>query len=207
MAARRTGEGEREIRSGQWTGWRPTHLLGHKVSGATLGILGFGRIGRETARRAKGFGMKVQVYNRSPVAGNVLEEFDAQQVSSVEKLAAEADFLSLHCPGGADNTHIINADVLKLMKPSSFLINTARGEVVDEVALVEALRTKEIAGAGLDVFQGEPNINTELLSLENVVLLPHLGSATGATREAMGFRVLENVSCFFAGEKPQDRVA
>lgn len=206
MAARRGGEGEREVRSNQWTGWRPTHMIGHKVSGATLGVVGFGRIGQETARRAKGFGMNVQVFNRSTVDDAVLKSFNATQVDTLAELAANVDFLSLHCPGGAANTHLINADILQLMKPSSFLINTARGEVVDDKALVTALKTGQIAGAGLDVFEGEPALNPDLLSLENVVLLPHLGSATATTREAMGFRVMDNLAHYFQGVEPADRV-
>ncbi len=206
MAARRGGEGEREVRSNQWTGWRPTHMIGHKVSGATFGVVGFGRIGQETARRAKGFGMNVRVFNRSKVDAAVLSSFEATQVDTLAELAASVDFLSLHCPGGAANTHLINADILKLMKPSSFLINTARGEVVDDKALVVALKTGQIAGAGLDVFEGEPALNPDLLKLENVVLLPHLGSATATTREAMGFRVSDNLAQYFRGEEPTDRV-
>ncbi len=206
MAARRGGEGEREVRSGNWTGWRPTHMIGSKVSGGVFGVLGFGRIGREAAQRAMGFGMSIKVFNRSKVPSEVLQAFNAEQVGSINELAEAADFLSLHCPGGAENTHLINAEVLARMKPTGYIINTARGEVVDDVALVEALKNGVIAGAGLDVFQGEPAINPDLLTLDNVVLLPHLGSATSATREAMGFRVIENIDAFFNGSEPPDRV-
>ncbi|MFN3281043.1 MAG: 2-hydroxyacid dehydrogenase [Tabrizicola sp.] len=208
MVARRAGEGERELREGRWTGWRPTHLIGTKVSGATLGIIGFGRIGQAMAQRAHfGFGMKILVQNRSPVAPEVLARYNAVQVPTIEDLLPQCDFVSLHCPGGAANRHLINARRLDLMKPTAFLINTARGEVVDEHALAQSLWFGTIAGAGLDVFEREPAIPEALLHADNLVLLPHLGSATRETREAMGFRVLENLTAFFEGREPQDRVA
>jgi len=207
MCARRAGEGERELRGGLWSGWRPTHMIGNKVSGARLGIVGFGRIGREVARRARGFGMSVIVFNRSRVGDAVLQEFDAVQMDTLEGVMANSDFVSLHCPGGAENTHLIDSHMLSLMKPDSYLINTARGEVVDESALVASLHDYKIAGAGLDVFQNEPHINPEILASPNVVLLPHLGSATASTRDAMGFRVLKNLEQFFSGATPQDLVS
>lgn len=208
MAARRAGEGERELRAGEWSGWRPTHLIGQKMSGKTLGIIGFGRIGRATARRAHfGFGMSVIVQNRSKVDAADLDAYGARQVDSVDELVAASDFVSLHCPGGEENKHLIDARRLSLMPSSGFLINTARGEVVDEDALADALASKAIAGAGLDVFDGEPNVNPRLLECENAVLLPHLGSATRETREAMGMRVIDNLIAFFDGKEPGDRVA
>ncbi|WP_300534019.1 D-glycerate dehydrogenase [uncultured Mameliella sp.] len=208
MAARRAGEGERELRAGAWTGWRPTHLVGTKVSGKVLGIVGFGRIGQEMARRAHfGFGMIVLVQNRSPVAPEVLERFGARQVDSLRDLLGASDFISLHCPGGAANRHLIDAQALEAMRPGAFLINTARGEVVDGAALARALEAGRIGGAGLDVFEGEPAIAPELMAVPNLVMLPHLGSATLETREAMGFRVLDNLEDFFAGREPRDRVA
>ncbi|WP_149589046.1 2-hydroxyacid dehydrogenase [Tabrizicola flagellatus] len=208
MVARRAGEGERELREGRWSGWRPTHLIGTKVSGATLGIIGFGRIGQAMAQRAHfGFGMKILVQNRSAVAPEVLARYNAVQVPTIEDLLPQCDFVSLHCPGGAANRHLINARRLDLMKPTAFLINTARGEVVDEHALAQSLWFGTIAGAGLDVFEREPAIPDALLHADNLVLLPHLGSATRETREAMGFRVLENLTAFFEGREPQDRVA
>lgn len=207
MAARRAGEGERELRAGQWTGWRPTHLVGTKVSGKTLGIIGYGRIGQEMAKRAHhGFGMKILAYNRSPVAPEVLAECKAVQVGSIDDLLPQCDFVSLHCPGGDANRHLINAQRLNLMRPDAFLINTARGEVIDEAALVQALRFESIGGAALDVFDGEPNINPELKGSGRLVMLPHLGSATREAREAMGFRVVANLEDFFAGRDPRDRV-
>lgn len=208
MVARRAGEGERELRSGAWAGWRPTHLVGQKISGKTLGIIGFGRIGREMARRAHfGFGMKIIVQNRSQISTDILHEFSATQVGSVDELLQQSDFVSLHCPGGDANRHLINAENLQKMKSSAYVINTARGEVVDEDALAIALKNGTIAGAGLDVFDGEPVIRGALLECENAVLLPHLGSATRETREAMGFRVIDNLNAFFAGKEPADRVA
>ena len=208
MVARRAGEGEREVREGRWTGWRPTHLIGTKVSGATLGIIGFGRIGQAMAQRAHhGFGMNILVQNRSAVAPEVLARYNAVQVPTVEDLLPQCDFVSLHCPGGASNRHLIDARRLDLMKPDAYLINTARGEVVDEYALAQALWFGTIGGAGLDVFEREPAIPNELLAAENLVMLPHLGSATRETREAMGFRVFENLQDFFEGREPRDKVA
>ena len=208
MAARRAGEGERELREGRWTGWRPTHLIGTKVSGATLGIIGFGRIGQAMAQRAHhGFGMKILVQNRSAIAPEVLARYNAVQVASIEDLLPLCDFVSLHCPGGAANRHLINAQRLDLMRPGAYLINTARGEVVDEQALARALWYGTIGGAGLDVFEREPQIPAELLNSDNLVMLPHLGSATRETREAMGFRVFENLRDYFEGRAPRDRVA
>ncbi|WP_136659506.1 D-glycerate dehydrogenase [Nitratireductor sp. XY-223] len=207
MAARRAGEGERELRAGGWTGWRPTHLVGTKVSGKTLGIIGYGRIGQEMARRAHhGFGMTIIVQNRSRVDPSILAHCNATQVDSVEELLPQCDFVSLHCPGGDGNRHLINAARLDLMKPGAFLINTARGEVVDERALIQALMFETIGGAALDVFDGEPRINPDLMQCDNVVMLPHLGSATREAREAMGFRVLDNLGDFFEGRDPRDRV-
>ncbi len=208
MVARRAGEGERELRDRRWTGWRPTHLIGTKVSGATLGIIGFGRIGQAMAQRAHfGFGMKILVQNRSAVPAEVLARYNAVQVPTIDDILPQCDFVSLHCPGGAANRHLINAQRLDLMRPGAFLINTARGEVVDELALAQALWFGTIGGAGLDVFEREPSIPPELLGADNLVMLPHLGSATRETREAMGFRVLENLDAFFEGRAPRDRVA
>lgn len=207
MAARRAGEGERELRAGKWTGWRPTHLVGTKVSGKTLGIIGYGRIGQEMARRAHhGFGMKILAYNRSPVAPEVLAQCNATQVASVDELLPQCDFVSLHCPGGAANRHLIDSRRLGLMRPDAYLINTARGEVIDESALAQALWFETIGGAALDVFDGEPDINPQLRDSDRLVMLPHLGSATREAREAMGFRVIDNLQDFFAGREPRDRV-
>lgn len=207
MVARRAGEGEREMRASQWTGWRPTHLIGSKVSGKTLGIIGFGRIGRAMARRAHaGFGMNIVVHNRSTLSADILAATDAQQLATLEDVLAQSDFVSLHCPGGVENTHLINAERLSAMKPAAYLINTARGEVIDEAALIDSVNTNRIAGVGLDVFQNEPSIDPRFLELPNAVLLPHLGSATRETRDEMGYRVVANLDQFFAGNDPADRV-
>ena len=208
MAARRAGEGEREVRSGNWEGWRPRHLIGTRITGKTLGIIGFGRIGREVAKRAHfGFGMKIVVQNRSKIGNDILIRTNAHQVDNLDELLETSDFISLHCPGGDDNHHLISTKQFKKMKNSAILINTARGEVVDDNALILALKSKEISAVGLDVFNNEPNINPELIKFENAILLPHLGSATQETREAMGFRVLDNIADFFEGKVPRDKVA
>ncbi|MDA8756770.1 D-glycerate dehydrogenase [Amylibacter sp.] len=208
MAARRAGEGEREVRSGNWEGWRPRHLIGTRITGKTIGIIGFGRIGREVAKRAHfGFGMKIVVQNRSKIGNDILIRTNAHQVDNIDELLETSDFISLHCPGGDDNHHLISTKQFKKMKNSAILINTARGEVVDDNALILALKSKEISAVGLDVFNNEPNINPELMKFENAILLPHLGSATQETREAMGFRVLDNIADFFEGKVPRDKVA
>lgn len=203
MVARRAGEGERELRAGRWAGWRPTHMLGRDVSGRTLGIVGMGRIGRAVARRAQAaFGMRVIYTTRSsrPPA-------DAgRRAASLEALLAESDFVSLHCPATAETRHLIDAARLALMSPHACLINSARGGIVDEDALADALESGMIAGAGLDVYEREPRVSKRLLALENVVLLPHLGSATVGAREAMGRRALDNLRAHFMGEPAPDRV-
>jgi len=173
-----------------------------------LGIIGYGRIGREVAKRAHfGFGMKIIVQNRSKINNDVLIRTNAQQVDNLDELLEKSDFISLHCPGGTENKHLISSKQFKKMKNTAILINTARGEVVDDEALISALRENQIAAVGLDVFNDEPNINPGLLKFQNAILLPHLGSATQETREAMGFRVLDNIADFFEGKVPRDRVA
>ena len=207
MVARRATEGERELREGKWSGWRPTHLIGTKVSGATLGIIGFGRIGQAMAQRAHfGFGMKILVQNRSTVAPEVLARYGAEQVASVDDLLPRCDFVSLHCPGGAANRHLINARRLDLMRKDAFLINTARGEVVDEHALAQALWFGTIGGAGLDVYEQGHDVNPRLMQLPNVMLLPHMGSATIEGRIEMGEKVIINIKTFADGHRPPDRV-
>jgi lactate dehydrogenase-like 2-hydroxyacid dehydrogenase len=206
-AARRAGEGERELRSGRWIGWRPTHMVGAQVTGKTLGLVGFGRIAQATARKAHhGLGMRILYYGRRQASPEAEAETGAHFRASLDDLVSEADFVSLHTPGGTDTRHLIDARRLALMKPSAVLINTARGAVVDEAALAGALAAGRLAGAGLDVYEREPQVTPELLSLENVVLLPHLGSATAETRTAMGMRVADNLEAFFAGHEPPDRV-
>ncbi|MCZ6802401.1 MAG: D-glycerate dehydrogenase [Proteobacteria bacterium] len=206
--ARRIGEGERLLRNKEWTGWCPTHMLATKVTGKKLGFIGFGRIAQAVAQKAHfGFGMQLSFYDPYPPSDEVIKKFSATKMESVEDVLKDADFVTLHCPGGGSNTNLMNAERFGLMKNSAFLINTARGDVVDEAALVQALKEGAIAGAGLDVFAKEPNVTEDLLSMENVVLLPHLGSATTETRVAMGLRSLANVEAFFKGQEPGDRVA
>ncbi|MGH3753944.1 MAG: 2-hydroxyacid dehydrogenase [Pseudonocardiaceae bacterium] len=207
MVARRAGEGEREVRAGLWTGWRPTHMMGADVTGKTLGIVGMGRIGVAVARRGHfGFGMPVVFYDPVDV------EPDhgipgARRVATVAELLGLADFVSLHMPGGGANTHLMDAAAMARMKPTAFLINSARGDVIDQDALVKALQSGTIAGAGLDVYEGEPDVPEALRALENAVLLPHLGSATLETRTAMGLLVLDNLQDFLDGREPSCRVA
>ena len=208
MIARRTGEGERHVRSSHWTGWRPTHMLGRMVSGKTLGLIGMGRIARAVARRAHhGFGMRVLYTDPYPPPPDVAAALGAEQRATIEEVLAQSDFVSLHCPATPETRHLMNSVRLAKMKPSAYLINTARGDVVDEAALVEALKKGWIAGAGLDVFEKEPQIAPALVAMENVVMLPHLGSATEETRVAMGMRALENLRLFFSGAPLRDRVA
>ncbi|MGO4355666.1 2-hydroxyacid dehydrogenase [Rhizobium sp. RAF36] len=205
--ARRGGEGDRQVRANEWKGWCPTHMIGTKVSGKTVGIIGFGRIGKAFAQRCHfGFGMDVVFYNRSKVDEAEAARYGARQLATVEDVLAAADFVSLHCPGGAENRHLMNAARFAAMKKGAFLINTARGDVVDEAALIAALRDGTIRGAGLDVYEAEPQVPEALKAMENVVLLPHLGSATEETRTAMGMKVVENVAAFFEGREPADRV-
>jgi lactate dehydrogenase-like 2-hydroxyacid dehydrogenase len=207
MAARRASEAERLLRAGEWTGWHPTQLLGTQVAGKTLGMIGFGRIAQAMAAKAHfGFNMPIIFYKPRPADPELLERFQARQMDSIESVLQEADFVALHCPGSTDNYHLINAERLALMKPGAILINTARGDVVDNKALITALREKKIAAAGLDVYEGEPNLDPGFLSLDNAVLLPHLGSATTETRIAMGMKVIENLESFFRGEKPPNQI-
>ncbi|QFS81270.1 Glycerate dehydrogenase [Roseivivax sp. THAF40] len=207
MITRRAGEGERMVRADEWHGWTPTQLIGTKLAGKTLGIVGMGRIGIATARRAQhGFGMKIVYYNRSEVAPERLERLEATRLPSIDAVCEAADMVSLHLPGGGENTGTIGADRLDLIGPDGFLINTARGDVVDESALIAALEAGRIRGAGLDVFAKEPQVPEPLRALDNVVLLPHLGSATAETRAAMGHMVLDNLDAFFAGKPLPDPV-
>jgi lactate dehydrogenase-like 2-hydroxyacid dehydrogenase len=207
MVSRRTGEGERHVRCGAWTGWRPTHMLGSQVSGKVLGLVGMGRIARAVARRAhSGFGLRVIFHDPYPPSPAEAAALGAEPRESLEQVLEEADFVSLHCPATPETRHLMNREHLARMRRSAYLINTARGDVVDEAALVEALSDGTIAGAGLDVYEREPQIAPALLAMENVVLLPHLGSATTETRVAMGMRALENLRLFFSGSPLRDRV-
>ncbi len=206
--ARRIGEGERLVRNKEWSGWCPTHMLSTKVTGKKLGFIGFGRIAQAVAQKAHfGFGMEISFYDPYPPSDEIIKKFSAKKFDTLEEVLGDSDFITLHCPGGGSNTNLMNKDRFALMKESAFLINTARGDVVDEAALVQALKDDVIAGAGLDVYAKEPTVTEELLSMNNVVLIPHLGSATTETRVAMGLRSLANVKAFFDGKEPGDRVA
>jgi len=199
MSARRAAEGERLVRSGAWEGWHPTQMLGLHVTGKTVGIVGMGRIGQAIARRCHyGFGMQVLFVNRSPRA----TDFPAQQMDSLTALASAVDVLVVATPGGAETHHLIDAGVLAAMQPHAHLVNIARGDVVDEAALIAALQAGRIGGAGLDVYEFEPQVPVALRKLDNVTLLPHLGTSTLEVREAMGRMVLDNLAAHFAGHPP-----
>ncbi|MEY4768379.1 MAG: hypothetical protein RL637_1018 [Pseudomonadota bacterium] len=207
MSARRGAEGDRLVRAGEWTGWCPTHMMSSDVTGATLGIIGFGRIGQAMARKAHfGFQMPIIYHHPRQINNQLTEITQAYYCETLAELMQKSDFVSLHCPGGIKTRHLINAETLSWMKSTAHLINTARGDVVDSQALIQHLRLNKIAGAGLDVYENEPNLNRQFLTLHNVTLLPHLGSATIATRTAMGLKVLDNLADFFAGKMPKNRV-
>ncbi len=205
--ARRGVEGDRHVRTGEWIGWRPTHMMGTKVTGKTLGLIGMGRIAQAMARKAHhGFNMKIVFTDPYPPPQSVIDELQAENAGTIEAVLNQADFVSLHCPGEKETYHLVNAERLAMMKPTAYLINSARGDVVDNQALIAALKKRVIAGAGLDVFEGEPKLDPGFLELENAVLLPHLGSATLETRIAMGNRVVENIEAFFKNQPPRDRI-
>ena len=205
--SRKASEGEFHVRKKEWTGWRPTHMMGTKVTGKTLGLVGMGRIAQAVAHKAHfGFNMNISFFD--PYFDNeiIIKKYKAQSFDSLEKLLESSDFVSLHCPSTNETKGLINYDVLLKMKKNSYLINTARGDIVVEKDLVLALENEIIKGAGLDVYEAEPTVNPKLLELKNVFLLPHLGSATEETREAMGMRVFSNIAAFFEGKEPPDRV-
>lgn len=203
---RRLAEGERLMRSGDWHGWSPTFMLGHRIWGKRLGIIGMGRIGQAVARRAKAFGMSIHYHNRKRVHPDIEHELEATYWESLDQMLARMDVMTVHCPHTPATFHLLSARRLKLMQPHSYLINTSRGEIVDENALTRMLQRKEIAGAGLDVFEHEPAVNPKLLEMDNVVLLPHLGSATLEGRVDMGEKVIVNIKTFADGHNPPDRV-
>ena len=203
---RRLAEGERLMRSGEWSGWSPTFMLGHRIWGKRLGIIGMGRIGQAVARRAKAFGMSIHYHNRKRVHPDIEHELEATWWESLDQMLARMDVVTIHSPHTPATFHLLSARRLKLMQPHSYLINTSRGEIVDENALTRMLQRREIAGAGLDVFEHEPAVNPKLLELDNVVLLPHLGSATIEGRVDMGEKVIINIKTFADGHNPPDRV-
>jgi lactate dehydrogenase-like 2-hydroxyacid dehydrogenase len=204
-AARRAGEGERLVRSGRWDGWAPTQLLGTQISGRRLGIFGMGRIGRDVAKMARGFEMEVHYRDLARLPPEL--ERDAVFHDNDESFLAISEVLSLNAPGGADTYHWLNAERIAKLPWGAVVVNAARGTLVDDEALIAALRSGRVAFAGLDVFEGEPNLNPGYRDLENVVLLPHLGSATAETRDAMGFLALDGIDAVLAGRRPANLVA
>ncbi|MCL6607226.1 MAG: D-glycerate dehydrogenase [Geminicoccaceae bacterium] len=204
--ARRLVEGERLARSGEWQGWAPTAMLGHRIWGKRLGIVGMGRIGSAVARRARGFGLSIHYHNRRRVHESLEAELEATYWESLDQMLARVDIVSVNCPHTPATYHLLSARRLKLLQKHTIIVNTSRGEVIDEAALTRMLRDKEIAGAGLDVFEHEPAINPKLRQLDNVVLLPHMGSSTIEGRLDMGEKVIINIKTFVDGHRPPDRV-
>ena len=204
-AARRASEGERLVRSGEWNTWSPAFMVGTQVTGKRLGILGMGRVGQVTARRARGFDMHIHYHNRQRLPAEL--EAGATFHDSVEDLLPECEFLAVHCPSTPETQDLINAKRLALLPDGAILVNVARGNVIDEHALIAALATGRLRAAGLDVYKNEPDILPALRAVTNTFLLPHIGSATRETRDAMGFRALDNLDAIFSGAEPGDRVA
>jgi len=204
-AARRGAEGDRLCRDGGWVGWTPTFMTGIEMTGKRLGIYGMGRIGRAVAQRARGFEMEIHYHNRSRLTPK--DEQGAIYHETPESLLAVSDFLSLNCPNTPETHHFLNAQNIDLLPPNPVVVNTARGSVVHDESLIAALKSGRVAAAGLDVFENEPNFDPRYKDLPNTFLLPHLGSATTETRNAMGFRALDNLDAFFRGDAPKDRLA
>lgn len=203
---RRLGEGHRLMRSGEWKGWTPTGMLGHRIGGKTLGIIGFGRIGEAVALRARAFGLNIIYNKRQRLPASVEEELGVTFEPDLDRLIAKSDIITLHCPLTAETNKLMSRERIGLMKRDAYLINSSRGELVDEDALIEALTRGRIAGAGLDVYNHEPAIDPRFLTIPNVVLLPHLGSATYEGREASGEKVIANIRIFSDGHRPPDQV-
>ena len=205
-APRRLTEGDRLVRDGSWQGWAPTSMLGQRIWGKRLGIIGMGRIGQAVARRALGFGLTVHYHNRKRVHAEIEEELDATWWESLDQMLAHMDLITIHCPSTPATFHLLSARRLKLIRPTSYIVNTSRGHAIDEAALAVLLEQGSIAGAGLDVYENEPAINAKLLKLDNVVLLPHMSSATVEGRLDMGAKVLINIQTWADGHMPPDRV-
>jgi len=204
-AARRASEGERLVRTREWKDWSPSFMVGTQVTGKRLGIIGFGRVGQVVAKRARGFDMEIHYHNRRKVPPE-LEE-GAVYHATVEDLMPHCDFLSLHCIASPETTGLLNADRIALLPDGAIVVNASRGVVIDDDALIAALKSGKLTAAGLDVFNNEPDIRQEYRELSNVFLMPHIGSSTKETRDAMGFRALDNLDAVFAGKEPRDRVA
>jgi glyoxylate reductase len=203
---RRLSEGERLVRTGQWQGWAPTSLLGHRISGKRLGIIGMGRIGQAVAQRARAFGMSIHYHNRERLPRDVEGRFEATYWPALEAMLSRVDIVSINCPHTPETHHLLNKQRLKLLQRHAYLINTSRGEIIDEKALADALEHGTIAGAGLDVYEREPKVSPRLLDLDNVTLLPHIGSATIEGRRAMGEKVIMNIKIWSDGHVPPDKV-
>jgi glyoxylate reductase len=203
---RRLVEGVQVLESDGFQGWSPSWMLGRRIWGKRLGIVGMGRIGQAVARRARAFGLQVHYHNRKPVPAEIAHELDATYWDSLDQMLARMDIVSINCPHTPATYHLISARRLKMLKPTAYLVNTARGEIIDETALARMLEAGELAGAGLDVFEHEPRVDPRLLRLKNVVLLPHMGSATLEGRLDMGEKVIINIKSFVDGHKPPDRV-
>jgi len=203
---RRLTEGEHAMHEGTWNGWSPTWMLGHRIFGKRLGIIGMGRIGQAVARRARGFGLSIHYHNRRQLHEEAENELEATYWESLDQMLARMDIISINCPHTPATYHLLSARRLKLLQAHAYVVNTARGEIVDENALTRMLRAGELAGAGLDVFEHEPAVNPKLMELNNVVLLPHMGSATVEGRIDMGEKVLINIKTFADGHNPPDRV-
>jgi len=203
---RRVIEGANAVQAGEFTGWAPTWMLGRRIGGKRLGIIGLGRIGAAVARRAKAFGLQIHYHNRKPVSHTIAEELEATYWESLDQMLARVDIVSVHTPATPASFHLLSARRLKLLQPHAVVINTARGSIIDETALTELLASGAIAGAGLDVFEHEPRINPKLLKLPNAVLLPHMASATVESRVEMGEKVIINIKTWMDGHRPPDRV-
>ncbi|MDB4187977.1 D-glycerate dehydrogenase [Sulfitobacter sp.] len=201
-AARHAVAGDKIVRTGAWDSWSPAFMVGKQVTGARLGIIGMGRVGRAFAAKARGFDMEIHYYNRTELSADQAQ--GATYHDTVESLLCVADFLSLHCPATPETTNLMNAERLEMLPQGAVLVNTARGALVDEDALIAAIETGQIAAAGLDCFKVEPGGNPAFSAHENIFMLPHIGSATRQTRDAMGFRALDNLDAFFAGQSPRD---
>ena len=203
---RRLVAGERLMRAGQWRGWSPTSMLGNRIHGKRLGIVGMGRIGQAVARRARGFGLSIHYHNRRPAHAEIEAELEATYWDNLDQMLARMDIISINCPHTPATYHLISPRRLAVIQPHAYIVNTSRGEVIDENALVHALQNRDIAGAGLDVFEHEPQVNPKLLELQNVVLLPHRGSATIEGRIDMGEKVIIDIRAFVDQHAPPDRV-
>jgi glyoxylate reductase len=203
---RRAGEGSRLVRGGQWSGWAPSAMLGHRIAGKRLAIIGMGRIGQAVAHRARSFGMEIAYFNRHRLPQSIENMLGARYEPDLDTLIASADLISLHCPASPETHHLLDARRIALMRHGAFVFNTARGDLIDEDALIEALQNGRIGGAGLDVYDREPDVDPRLIALPNVITLPHLGSATIEGREHAGEKVIANIRFWADGHRPPDQV-